>query len=128
LLEMFLPAACIEYHTVRRHSPFRNVRVATLFGSAEEAYRDGEAGFYTHLIGLSKSMPTYARKLEARMRSRYPRCYERCMEYSRFVEASSDAAADEGQPAEPGLRGAVVGQGPADRAAGHLAAAKPVPD
>jgi hypothetical protein len=128
LLEMFLPAACIDYHMVRRHSPFRNVRVATLFGSAEEAYRDGEAGSYTHLIGLSKSRPTYARKLEARVRSRYPRCYERCMEYSRFVEASLDAAADEGEPAEPGLRGAVVGQGPADQAAGHLAAPKPVPD
>lgn len=108
LLEMFLPAACIEYHTARRHSPFMTVRAATLFGSAEQAYTDGEAGYYTHLIGQSKSSPTYARKLETRVRSRYPRYYERCMEYSRFVEASLDTGPgldDSGVLASPLLIG-----------------------
>jgi hypothetical protein len=93
LLEMFLPAACIEYHTARRHSPFRTVRVATLFGSAEQAYKDGDAGSYTHLIGRSKGRLTYARKLETRVRSRYPRYYERCLEYSRSLDPPVQAPA-----------------------------------
>jgi len=86
-LEMFLPAACLEYHTARPHSPFRTVEAATLFDSAEQAYRDGEAKSYTHMIGRSKSKPTNARKLETRVRLHYPRHYERCVEYSRIFGA-----------------------------------------
>jgi len=97
MLEMFFPAACLEYHSVRNYSPFKAVRAATLFGSAEEAYRDGEARFYTHMIGRSKRKPSYANKLEARVRSHYPRHYERCMEYSRFIEAPFVAPAAEDQ-------------------------------
>ena len=88
MLEMFLPAACLEYHAVRPHSPFRTVEVATLFDSAEQAYEDAEARSYTHMIGRSKSTPTFARKLESRVRSHYPRHYERCVEYSRSLGAS----------------------------------------
>jgi len=88
MLEMFLPAACLEYHAVRRHSPFSTVQVATLFDSEERAYTDGEAKFYTHMIGLSKSKPASARKLASRVQSQYPQHYERCMEYFRSYEAS----------------------------------------
>jgi hypothetical protein len=86
VLEMFLPAACLEYHTTRRYSPFRTVKAETLFDSAEQAYRGGEAVSYTHMIGRSKSQPSYARRLEARLRASYPRLHERCAEYSRTVE------------------------------------------
>jgi hypothetical protein len=88
MLEMFLPAACLEYHAVRRHSPFRTVEAAMLFDSAEQAHSDGESRFFTHVIGRSKSKPTFARKLESRVRSDYPRHYERCVEYSRSLGAS----------------------------------------
>jgi hypothetical protein len=87
MLEMFLPAACLEYHAVRRHSPFSTVQVATLFDSEERAYMDGEAKFYTHMIGLSKSKTASARKLASRVRSQYPLRYERCVEYFRSYEA-----------------------------------------
>jgi hypothetical protein len=96
LLEMFLPAACLEYHAVRPHSPFRTVKTATLFNSAEQAYMYGETEYYTHMIGWSKGRPNYARKLEARVQSRYPRYYERCMEYSQFFEASLEASTGKG--------------------------------
>jgi hypothetical protein len=82
MLEMFLPAACLEYHTARPHSPFRTIKTETLFDSAEDAYRDGEEKSYTHMIGGSKGKLVYARKLESRVRSHYPRHYERCVEYS----------------------------------------------
>ena len=88
MLEMFLPAACAEYHAVRRYSPFRTVEVATLFDSEEQAYTDGAARSYTHVIGRSKSKPTFSCKLESRVRSHYPRHYERCVEYFRSLEAS----------------------------------------
>ena len=81
ILEMFLPAACIEYHTARPRSPFRTIKPQTLFDSAEDAYRDGEAKSYTHMIGRSKARLAYARKLESRVRSYYPRHYERCVGY-----------------------------------------------
>jgi hypothetical protein len=92
LLEMFLPAACLEYHAVRRHSPFRAVEVATLFDSAEQAYIEGVAKSYTHVIGRSKGNLAFARKLESRVRSHYPRHYDRCVKYSRSLAASQSSS------------------------------------
>ena len=92
MLEMFLPAACLEYHAVRSHSPFRTVEVAMLFDSAEQAYAAGESRSFTHVIGLSKSKLTFARKLESRVQSHYPRHYERCVEYSRSLGASQPSS------------------------------------
>jgi hypothetical protein len=88
MLEMFLPAACLEYHTARRHSPFRTVELATLFDSSEQAYTDADVRSYTHVIGRSKSKLTFARKLASRVQAHYPRHYDRCVEYSRSYGVS----------------------------------------
>ena len=88
MLEMFLPAACFEYHTARRHTPFRTVELATLFDSSEQAYTDAEVRSYTHVIGRSKSKLTFARKLASRVQAHYPRHYDRCVEYSRSYGVS----------------------------------------
>jgi hypothetical protein len=82
LLEMYLPAACAEYHTIRSYSPFTTVRVATLFESAEQAYREGETQAYTHMIGRSKRKAEYAMRLEDRVRAQYPKHYERCLAFA----------------------------------------------
>ena len=92
MLEMFLPAACLEYHTAMPHSPFTTVEAATLFDSAERAFREGEAKRYTHVIGRSKSKPAYARSVEMRVQSCYPRYYERCLEYSQMLSETPAAA------------------------------------
>ncbi len=78
LLEMFTPAACFDYYATRPYSPFSNVRVETLFKSAESAFADEGISGYTHMIGRSKSKASNALKLVRRVERDYPTMFSRC--------------------------------------------------
>jgi hypothetical protein len=83
IAEQYLLAACVEYSRARADSPHHELGVECLFGSMQEAFDPtaaARAGF-THLIGLAKSDPELAQRLEARVRRDYPHYYERCVEY-----------------------------------------------
>jgi hypothetical protein len=80
LLEMFTPAACLDYYATRPFSPFTDVQVETLFDSAESAFADDGASGYTHLIGRSKSKPSNVLKLLRRVERDYPATFSRCQD------------------------------------------------
>lgn len=83
LYEQYLLAACVEYHRARPDSPFREVEVAHLFGSMDEAQVDenAERVGYTHLIAGAKQSRELAERLERRVMRDYPERYERCLQH-----------------------------------------------
>lgn len=83
LFEQYLLAACVDYHRGRAGSPYREVDIAYVFASAEEAFDPAVAARlgYTHLIATSKHNPDIAGRLEARVARDYPAHYDRCLAY-----------------------------------------------
>lgn len=82
LFEQYLLGACIDYHRSRADSPYRDIDVAYVFGSLDEAFDPTPAARlgYTHLIADAKRNPELAARLEARVASDHPEYYERCIE------------------------------------------------
>jgi len=85
LLEQYLLSACLEYHRVRKRSPFCGIEIRYLFENWEDVFRREratEAGF-THLAAGAKSNLRVAGHLERRVREDLPGHYERCIKYVR---------------------------------------------
>lgn len=82
LIEQYLLAACVEYHSsANPSSTFADVRIEYLFNSLAQMYnRDyvTQVGF-THLIGDAKKNSVVVERLENRVRRDYPERYERCL-------------------------------------------------
>ena len=77
IIEQYLLGACIEFE--RSHDT-GTLDVQYLFPSTDAAFEPGvaaRAGF-THLIGLAKSDPELAQRLDARVKRDYPGYYQRC--------------------------------------------------
>jgi hypothetical protein len=87
IAEQYLLMACIE--NARRTT--RALDVQYLFASMDEAYRPeaaAKAGF-THLIGMAKSDPDLARRLDLRVRRDLPEYHARCVSYGRGARKTS---------------------------------------
>ena len=81
VLEQFLPAACVEYHSRLKDSPFHGVQLAYLLGAARDLFDPGQArrtGF-THLLGDVKRLPAVSRLLEDRVYRDDPAHFRRCV-------------------------------------------------
>jgi hypothetical protein len=80
IVEQFLLGACIDYHCFHPTSPYRGVKVKHLFPSVEAAYDLNQAARlgHTHLLGVTKSHPAVARRLEDRVRRENPDYFRRC--------------------------------------------------
>jgi hypothetical protein len=92
LLEQYLLSACLEYHRVRKRSPFCGIEIRYLFETWEDVFRPEratEAGF-THLAAGAKGSLRVARHLERRVREDLPGHYERCIKYVRDREQRSN--------------------------------------
>jgi hypothetical protein len=79
VVEQFLLAASVGFHTARPGSPYRGVRTTYLFPSWTEAFdanQSARIGF-THLMA-GKSRPIVAERLAARVRRDWPDLYRRC--------------------------------------------------
>jgi hypothetical protein len=93
LVEQYLLAACLDFHAAQPDSPFHGVEARCLFPTAD-ASRDPAAARragYTHLIGIAKTDPILARRVEARVQRDYPQHYERLRRLSPRVAAEEDA-------------------------------------
>ena len=80
IVEQFLLGACIDYHRCHPSSPYRGLSVSHLFSSLGEAYDPNRAARlgHTHLLGITKSHPGVARRLEERVRRDDPTYFRRC--------------------------------------------------
>lgn len=90
LFEQYLLSACVDYHRDRAGSPYRDIDIAYLFASVDQAF-DGTTADqlgYTHLIADAKRNPQLADRLEARVARDHPAHYERCLSY---LERDRDA-------------------------------------
>jgi len=76
MLEMYLPAACIDCYFGA------DVFAKYLFTSAEEAFEKGDSIGYTHLLGSSKRNLSIISRLEKRVEKEYPIYYERCVAFA----------------------------------------------
>ena len=83
LFEQYLLSACIEYHSSRADSPFRDIAMSYVFASMEEAFNQNAATRvgYTHLIADAKRNPQLADRVEARVAKDHPAHYRRCLDY-----------------------------------------------
>jgi hypothetical protein len=83
VLEQFLLAACVDYHTINPRSVFRGVEIRYLFPSWERANdmrASSEAGF-SHLLGPSAKLdPDVTTRLERRVERLDPTLARRCVE------------------------------------------------
>ncbi len=87
IAEQYVLTACIEHARRSR----RKVDVQYLFPSTEDAFRPeaaAKAGF-THMIGLAKSDPELARRLDRRVRRDLPEYHARCVSYTRGTRRST---------------------------------------
>jgi len=84
-IEQFLVSACVDYHRFHPDSPFRGVRMQSLFSSFGEAFEPQatERAGYTHLLGDAKTNPVVAERLERRVRREDAEFYERCVRVAR---------------------------------------------
>jgi hypothetical protein len=80
VLEQFLLAACVEYHSAHRSSPFYGVRIEHLFPTAEAPFNPNHAARtgFTHLIAGGKTHPGVGARLEARLWREDPVYFRRC--------------------------------------------------
>jgi hypothetical protein len=90
MLEQFLLAACIEYHSCDPESAFRGIRIKHVFPSFAEAFNPeaaARAGF-THLMGDAKSNEFVVRRLEQRMQSEDRAFYQRGLRIARAAPSA----------------------------------------
>lgn len=82
LFEQYLLGACIEYHRGRRESAYRDIGIAYLFDSIDQALEPEAASRlgYTHLIADAKRNPELMARLEARVERDHPEYYARVLE------------------------------------------------
>ena len=84
LVEQYLLAACVEFHSANSSSAFNPVQMRYLFDSLSQAYNPDSAtrvGF-THLIANAKKNRMIATRLEDRVKRDYPENFQRCSQYS----------------------------------------------
>lgn len=83
LFEQYLLSACIEYHSNRDGSPFRDIAMSYVFPSMEAAFDQDTATRvgYTHLIAEAKRNQQLADRVEARVAKDAPERYWCCMDY-----------------------------------------------
>ncbi len=80
VLEQFLLAACVEFHSANRTSQFYGVRIEHLFPTAEAPFDPNQAARagFTHLIAGGKSHPGVGKRLEERIWREDPAYFRRC--------------------------------------------------
>ncbi|HWG19548.1 MAG TPA: DUF6734 family protein [Terracidiphilus sp.] len=91
LLEQFLLAACIDYHRIDPHSPYRGVHIRYLFPTWSEAFNPHAASRsgFTHLLGDAKNNPGLMARLEQRV-ARMDRSFLRhCQRVAKSAVAAS---------------------------------------
>jgi hypothetical protein len=82
LVEQYLLAACVEFHSTNSDSKFNSVQMRYLFDSLNQAYNPESAtrAGFTHLIANAKKNPVIASRLENRVKQDYPENFERCIQ------------------------------------------------
>jgi hypothetical protein len=81
IAEQYLLTACIEYARAQKRP---RLDVQYLFESTDLAFQPGYAAKlgFTHMIGLAKSDPELAARLDTRVRRDFPEYYARCASYA----------------------------------------------
>jgi hypothetical protein len=87
ILEQYLLSACLEYHRIDPHSPYRGITVHHLFPSWSEAFNPHASARvgYTHLLGDAKSDPTVMARLEHRVVQIDPVFARHCERVAQFI-------------------------------------------
>jgi hypothetical protein len=83
LAEQYLLTACVEFHCSHSDSPFSDLRIEYLFGSVNEAHDRNRAlrAGYTHMLSSAKRHELLCQRLEKRVETDFPDCYDRCIRY-----------------------------------------------
>jgi hypothetical protein len=89
IVEQFLLAACVDFHSSHPESPFSGIDIRYLFPSFEDAYQPASAARagFTHLLGHAKSDAAIARRLEQRVQREDPKYYRHCVWLNQNREA-----------------------------------------
>ena len=84
LVEQYLLAACVDFHSTNNTSAFNSVQMSYLFDSLRQAYNPESAtrAGFTHLIANAKKSQIIATRLEDRVKQDYPEHFQRCIQFS----------------------------------------------
>ena len=82
LVEQYLLAACVDFHSTNNTSAFNSVQMSYLFDSLRQAYNPESAtrAGFTHLIANAKKNQIIATRLEDRVKQDYPESFQRCIQ------------------------------------------------
>lgn len=86
LVEQYLLAACVDFHSTNNTSAFNSVQMSYLFDSLSQAYNPESATHagFTHLIANAKKSQIIATRLEDRVKQDYPENFHRCVQFSGY--------------------------------------------